>query len=88
MNAIDIKAGAHDAQPAGSEHDDSGSSPPQKLGAAAITAKFVELKSSPKSLTSEEAKARLAKDGPTPSSPRKSRCGTSSSATSGGRSPG
>ncbi len=63
MNAIDVKAAAVRVQPAGSEHADASSSRPQKLDAPAIAAKFAELKSSPKGLTSDEAKARLAKDG-------------------------
>ena len=36
----------------------------RRLDAAAIAAKFAELKSSDKGLTSEDARARLAKDGP------------------------
>ncbi len=43
---------------------DSGSTRSQKLDAAAIAAKFAELKSSPNGLSSGEAGARLAKDGP------------------------
>jgi len=64
VNAIDVKAGAVGVQPAGSEHADASSSRPQKLDAPAIAAKFAELKSSPKGLASDEAKVRLAKDGP------------------------
>jgi H+-transporting ATPase len=37
---------------------------PDRLDAAAIAAKLAALKSSPQGLTSDEAKARLAKDGP------------------------
>jgi H+-transporting ATPase len=64
MNAVDVKAGDVGVQPAGSEHADAGSIRPQKLDAAAIGAKFAELKSSPRGLSSNGAKARLAKDGP------------------------
>src|SRR5271165_7196813 len=64
MSDVDGKAGAAATQLAGSEDGDSGSAPPQKLDAAAIAAKFAELESSPKGLSSDEAQARLAKDGP------------------------
>jgi magnesium-transporting ATPase (P-type) len=60
MNLVDVKGGIAGAASAG--HDDS--SKPHRLDAAAIAAKFAELKSSEKGLTSDEAKARLAKDGP------------------------
>jgi H+-transporting ATPase len=45
-----------------SEHSDSDR--PAALGAVAIATKFAELKSSPTGLTSDEAKVRLARDGP------------------------
>src|SRR5271166_4981022 len=56
MNAIDVNPAADQA--------DSGSGKPRRLDAAAIAAKFIDVKSSPQGLTSDEAKARLAKDGP------------------------
>ncbi|WP_170153321.1 plasma-membrane proton-efflux P-type ATPase [Roseiarcus fermentans] len=43
---------------------DAGAGKPKRLDAAAIAARFAELKSSAKGLTSDEARARLAKDGP------------------------
>ncbi len=62
MNVADVSAGVAGATPA--DHEDAGASNPKRLDAAAIAAKFAELKSSDKGLTSDEAKARLAKDGP------------------------
>jgi len=64
MSTVDAKPGPGAADPVESEHSDSGSDRPQALGAAAIATKFAELKSSPTGLTSDEAKARLARDGP------------------------
>ncbi len=55
MSAVDVKEGA-------ALGGDSGK--PDRLDAAGIAAKFAALKSSPKALTSDEARARLAKDGP------------------------
>ena len=55
LSAGDVKEGA-------ALGGDSGK--PDRLDAAAIAAKFAALKSSPKGLTSDEARARLAKDGP------------------------
>jgi H+-transporting ATPase len=64
MNVVDVKGGVAGAAPAREEHDDSGSGKPQRLDASAIAAKVAELRSSDKGLTSDEAKARHAKDGP------------------------
>ncbi len=64
MNAIDTKVTGAAIAPGAVEHSESGSHREKRLDAAAIAAKFAELKSSPKGLTSEEAKAQLAKDGP------------------------
>ena len=64
MNAPETKTAEDAAQPAGAKHGESGSGRPARLDAAAIAAKFTELKSSAQGLSSEEAKARLAKDGP------------------------
>ena len=61
MNDPDSKAAAGAAQSAGALHGDGGSGRPARLDAAAIAAKFAELKSSAQGLTSEEAAARLAK---------------------------
>ena len=64
MKLVDAKGGVAGATPASADRADSGSGKPPRLDAAAIAAKFTELKSSPKGLTSAEAQARIAKDGP------------------------
>jgi H+-transporting ATPase len=64
MNAVDARLGLTAARGVRPHYGDQDPGGPQKLDAAAIAAKFAELKSSDKGLTSDEAKARLAKDGP------------------------
>ena len=64
MNVVDMKGGVAGATPAHEDHADADSGKPHRLDAAAIAAKFAELKSSDKGLRSDEARERLAKDGP------------------------
>lgn len=64
MNAVNARLGLTAAPGVRPHYGDQDPGGPQKLDVAAIAAKFAELKSSDKGLTSDEAKARLAKDGP------------------------
>jgi H+-transporting ATPase len=64
MNTVDLTTSPGAADPVESERSESGSDRPQALGSATITMKFAELESSPAGLTSDEAKVRLARDGP------------------------
>ena len=64
MNDVDTNVGGTAGAPAAAKQNEAGSGRAKRLDTAAIAAKFTELKSSPKGLTSAEAQARLAKDGP------------------------
>ena len=63
MNAVDARLGLTAAPGVRPHYGDQDPGGPQKLDVAANAAKFAELKSSDKGLTSDEAKARLAKNG-------------------------
>jgi len=60
---VDARLGLTAARGVRPHYGDQDPGGPQKLDVAANAAKFAELKSSDKGLTSDEAKARLAKNG-------------------------